>query len=246
MSQQKQQSSGTLQFTYDWYRGFLTNLRDAGFEFRTFSEGVGDGEILLRHDVDLSVDKALTTARIEAEYGIKSTYCFLVTSALYNPIEQSRRDQLRAIEALGHEVALHFSTHEYWSVDEQPDDATLEAHVMEERDILATVLSNPPETISFHIPPSWVLGRTFEGFQHTYQPSVFNDIDYVADSGQRWRDIEPHIPDPPASVQILTHPGLWGDTDGDFVERVEQSIADADHHAERKARLEFIQEVYAR
>lgn len=246
MDQQQHRSQGELQFTFDWYRGFLSDLLDAGFDFRTFSEGAEDGDILLRHDVDLSVEKALTTARIEAEYDISSTYCFLVTSALYNTIERTRRDQLRAIEALGHEVALHFSTHEYWAVDDQPDDAILEAQVDEEREILGSMCSETPETVSFHIPPSWVIDRSFDGFRNTYGPSTFSDIDYVADSGQRWRQSEPQIPDPPASIQILTHPGLLGDTDGDFEERVEQSIADATHHADQKTRAEFLQEVYAR
>lgn len=246
MDQQQHRSQGELQFTYDWYRGFLSDLLETGFDFRTFSEGAGDGDILLRHDVDLSIEKALTTARIEAEYDISSTYCFLVTSALYNTMERTRRDQIQAIEALGHEVALHFSTHEYWAVDEQPDDASLEAQVDEEREMLGVMCSEPPETVSFHIPPSWVIDRSFDGFQNTYGPATFSDIDYVADSGQRWRTSEPQIPDPPASVQILTHPGLWGDTDGDFEERVEQSIADATHYADQKTRAEFLQEVYAR
>lgn len=246
MDQQRQRTRGDIQFTYDWYREFLSDLLDAGFDFRTFSEGAGDGDVLLRHDVDLSVEKALTTARIEAEYGIRSTYCFLVTSPLYNPMEGVRRDQLRVIEALGHEVGLHFSTHEYWALDEQPDDATLEEQVNEERDTLGMVLSATPETVSFHIPPTWVLDRDFEGFQNTYQPATFSDIDYVADSGQRWRDGPPQIPEPPASLQILTHPGLWGDEDGDFEKRVLQSITDANHHSGQKARREFLTEEYAR
>lgn len=234
----------TFEFTYDWYRGFLDRLVDAGFGFRTVSDEIEPGDAVLRHDVDLSVEKALATARIEAERGIQATYCFLLTSALYNPLERERREQLRAIEALGHEVALHFSTHEYWDADNPPDDATLEERVAEEREILGTVVSTTPGTVSFHIPPAWVIGRSFDGFRNTYAPAYFSEIDYVADSGQRWREAPPSVPQPSSAVQILTHPGLWGETDGDFEARVDRSISDACHHADGKARVEFLQEAY--
>lgn len=244
MDNQTTQSPVTVGFTYDWYRSFLDRLTDAGFDFQTFSDGAGPGDVLLRHDVDLSVEKALTTARIEADRGIEATYCMLVTSALYNPLEGKRREQLRAIEALGHEVALHFSTHEHWDSKDPPDDATLVSRINQERDVLGNVLSTHPETVSFHIPPSWVLDRTFEEFTNTYSPGLFSDIDYVADSGQRWRTEPPEIPEHNDTVQILTHPGLWGESDGDFDARIDQSVSSACQYAGRKAQLEFIEDGY--
>jgi hypothetical protein len=246
MDEQPRQIPTTVEFTYDWYRSFLGRLDTVGFDFRTFSDDVGPGDVVLRHDVDLSVEKALTTARIEAQRGIEATYCILVTSALYNPLEGKRRDQLRAIEALGHEVALHFSTHEHWDANEPPADDVLESRIDDERDALGTVISRYPETVSFHVPPSWVLDRSFEGFSNTYGPDYFGDIDYIADSGQRWRTEPPEMPDPTEPVQILTHPGLWGEADGDFTERVDRAVTSACRHSSRKAELEFIEDGYNR
>lgn len=240
MDEQTTHPAVTVDFTYDWYRSFLDRVTDAGMGFRTFSEGAGPGEVLLRHDVDLSIEKALTTARIEADRGIEATYCILVTSALYNPLEGKRRDQLRAIKALGHDIALHFSTHEYWDSKDPPDNATLESRIDKERDVLGTVLPTRPETVSFHVPPAWVLDRTFDGFTNTYSPALFTGIDYVADSGQRWRDAPP---DPSAlgeTAQVLTHPGLWGETDRSFSECVERAIVEACDHGERQAHEEFL------
>ncbi|MFB6202702.1 MAG: hypothetical protein ABEI98_11925 [Halorhabdus sp.] len=230
-------------FTYDWYRGFLDWLQETGFTFRTVSEGVESGTVLLRHDVDLSLQKALTTARIEAERGVSATYCVLLTSPLYNPFERSNRERLHAIEALGHEVGLHCSTHEYWDADNEPTAAELHARVEQELTALGTTLSTTPEAVSFHVPPEWVLGRPFDAFENTYGPAFFEDIAYVADSGQRWRETPPSIPDPPASAQVLTHPGLYGETDSRFETRVEQSVTEACRHADRKAHLEFLSEV---
>lgn len=238
MVEQLNQSLEDVEFTHHWYRGFLQRLLADGYEFRTFSEEVGSGDVLLRHDVDLSVDAAVTMARIEAELGVRSTYCVLLTSPLYNPFEGKYRDALREIESLGHEVALHFSTHEYWPGDEPPTEAAIEDRVREERSVLETLVS-PTETVSFHRPPSWVLDRSFDGFESTYAPAYFGDIGYVADSNQRWREEPPVVEELPETVQLLTHPGLWAENDGEFDHRVERAIADARRHAERSTRNEF-------
>lgn len=241
MDGQRTLPPASLEFTYDWYRAFLDRLQSAGHEFRTFSDSHDSGDVILRHDVDLSLEKALTVARIEAERDVESTYCILLTSALYNPMEREHRDRIRAIGALGHEVALHFSTHEYWDADDRPDDDALEDRVAEEQEILETIMPATTDTVSFHVPPSWVLGRSFETFRNAYAPAYFDDVEYVADSGQRWRDAPPDLPQPPSTVQVLTHPGLWGEADGDFEARVDWSVAEACRHADRKSQLEFFQ-----
>jgi len=233
----------SLEFTYDWYRALLDRLQHEGYAFRTFSEAVESNTVLLRHDVDLSIEKALTTARIEAERGIEATYCVLLTSPLYNPLEGAVRDKLQAIESLGHEVALHFSTHEYW--DDRPADGAIESKVEAEREILGTVLEQTPRTVSFHIPPKWVLDRSFDGFTNTYDPAYFSDIEYVADSGQRWRDSTPSVTDLSSTVQILTHPGLWGETDRQFEECVDRNVTEACLRVDRKAQREFCEGAYS-
>jgi hypothetical protein len=245
MDQQTQQSLGPVEFTFDWYRRLLEDLQDRGLEFRTLSEGVTEGAVLLRHDVDLSVEKTLTMARIEAEQGVQATYCFLLTSPLYNPFERKRRDQIRAVAALGHDVALHFSTHEYWEASDRPDDDELVARVDEERALLGTLLSSEPETVSFHVPPSWVLDRSFEGFRNAYGPAYFGDVDYVADFPARWRRGAPARAASPAATQLLTHPGLWGEEDADFETRVEEGVTEACDHAGAKADMEFLSEAYS-
>ena len=237
MERQRPRSTDAVAFTYPWYRSFLDRLQDAGYEFRRFSEGVDGGDVLLRHDVDLSLPDALTMARLEADRGVTATYCVLLTSALYNPLEREQRDRIREIASLGHEVALHFSTHEYW--DGKPNDSELLRRINGEWTVLDTLLSDPPETVSFHDPPSWVLARSFDGVRNTYAPAYFSEIDYVADSGQRWRDQPPAVEDLGESAQILVHPGLWGEEDGNFAERVEHSVAASCRHAHDKARKEF-------
>lgn len=232
---------GEMEFTYRWYRQFLRELRAEGYQFRPFSAAIDHGDIALRHDMDLSVEAAVTMAEIEADLGIEATYCVLLTSPLYNPHEATHRAALEEIESLGHDVALHFSTHEYWPADEEPSTAEIEARVQEEQSVLETMGSSS-DTVSFHRPPQWVLNREFDAFQSTYESGLLDEIGYVADSSQRWRTEPPDTSDFPETAQVLTHPGLWGRTDAGFAERVKQAIDISCEHADQTTREQFIDE----
>lgn len=229
-----------IEFTHDWYRTFLRYLLDEGYSFQRFSGQPEAGDVLLRHDVDLSLEDALTMAQIEAELDVRSTYCVLLTSALYNPLDPATADVLREIESLGHDIGLHFSTHAYWEGPTIPNETALHRRIRQEQATLESLVADSSTTVSFHRPDRWVLNKDFEAFQSTYAPEYFDEIAYVADSNQRWREDPPVLEDLPASMQILTHPGLWGGRDMDFESRVEQAVMGSCRHANRRAREEFL------
>lgn len=232
-----------VEFTHRWYQNFLERLRADGYDFRGFARPPREGEVCLRHDVDLSLESALETARIEAEAGVTSTYFVLLTSPLYNAMAPEARETLRRIEGLGHDVALHFSTHAYRELDRRPPTGAVESRVRDELSILSELIAGEPTTVSFHIPPDWVLGEAFEAFQSTYAPDYFEDVAYVADSSQRWRGEPPAVESNEGPMQVLTHPGLWGESDADFEGRIEQAIVSACRSTQRAARTEFLDEV---
>ncbi len=229
-----------VEFTHRWYRDFLERLRADGYEVRGCTSPPGAGEVALRHDVDLSLESALEMARIEADVGVTSTYFVLLTSPLYNPLSAEGREYLRRIEGLGHEVGLHFSTHAYPELDRRPPAGTVADRVREEREILSGIVGSQSEAVSFHIPPDWVLGESFSGFSSTYAPDYFEDVAYVADSGQRWRDEAPQIEATDGPIQVLTHPGLWAEQDADFDGRIEQAIVASCRQTQQAARDEFL------
>lgn len=233
-----------VEFTFGWYEQFLERLLDHGYDTVTFADvaargavaggddgpadvvvdgvAVDDGNLLVRHDVDLSPAKALAMGRIEAELGVQSTYFFLITSPLYNVFDAPTRNVLEELESLGHEVGVHFSTHQHWR--SEPSAAELVGQVGAEQSVLASVVDDPCEAVSFHCPPEWVLDRRFEEFLSAYDPSFFSEITYWADSGQRWRSDRPLGGPLPDSVQLLAHPGLWGPTDATYTERVTSEV----------------------
>lgn len=208
----------SIPFTYETYEALLDELRARGYEFTSYGGTVEDGEVLLRHDVDWSPRRASKMARLEADHGVSATYFFLLSSPFYNPLYEETREAIERITSLGHDVELHFSTHQYWS--SEPAEEDLVAAVDREREILSSIVDEPIDTVSFHIPPDWVLKRSYDGFLSTYEKRFFDSIGYSADSNQRWRRSPPFAEGIPDRLQILVHPGLWAETDQTFAERL--------------------------
>jgi hypothetical protein len=185
-------------------------------------------------------------AQAEAQMGVESTYHFLLTSPLYNPFETETRERIEQIASLGHTIALHFSTHAYWPHDRPDDESALQARIQSELTAFDTLLdADVSPTVSFHIPPDWVLDRSLPNVLSTYAPEYFSDIGYVADSGQRWRGQPPDPERMPDRVQLLAHPGLWGTSDTEFEECVDRAVEAAMSTVRDTAEQEFIQGVYS-
>ncbi|MDR9432144.1 MAG: hypothetical protein RI568_15795, partial [Natronomonas sp.] len=197
-----------VRFTFDAYEALIRDLKREDYDFRCFEEDLGAGSVLLRHDVDWSPRKARRIGEIEARNGVSATYCFLVTSPFYNVANRETRDVIAALGDLGHDVGLHFSTHQYefeWQTD-----GSLVRLVDSERRLLGDIADREVRVVSFHNPPQWVFKREFETFVSTYAPRFFEEIEYRADSNQRWRDEDPFVDGYPNRFQLLTHPVLWG------------------------------------
>jgi len=230
-----------VEFTFDRCRSILDRLRSAGYAFCGYDDDVGSGDVLIRHDVDLSPDRAVEVARIERELGVTATYFVLLGSPLYNPFDAPVREAIGEIAGMGHDVGLHFSTHQHWPATEPPTDRELAARIQDEQAALSTVVADPVSTVSFHVPPPWVLARSIEGVESAYEPRFFDEIDYVADSGQRWREEGVAIPDDGRPLQVLIHPGLWGEADGSFEARVQAAVDDADRRTREYARSRYLE-----
>ncbi|MEM4780738.1 MAG: hypothetical protein QXG03_04145 [Halalkalicoccus sp.] len=221
-SHPEQPPAGPVEFTFDWYERFLSELLESGYTPADYADDLSAGEMIVRHDIDFSPRKALEMGRIEAALGVEATYFVLLTCPLYNVFYKPVRTALRELQSMGHTVGVHFSTHEYWN-GEAPAAAVAE-RVDRERAALASAVGEVSEAVSFHRPDEWLFRRSFEGFISTYEERFFTDIAYRGDSNQRWRDEHPLAGERPEKLQILTHPGLWGSEDADFETRLGEEV----------------------
>ena len=94
-------------FTFDKYRQLCETLASAGYALLTFSQlrdrsPEAQPAVMLRHDVDRSLSKALDMAAYEARRGIRATYFVRMIPAVFQP------ERIRELHRLGHEVGYHY------------------------------------------------------------------------------------------------------------------------------------------
>ena len=99
------------------YEELIRFAEEKGFVLRSFRDLDSAKQsglvILLRHDVDLSLEAALLMAKLEKSLGIKATYFFLLYNNYYNPLSPNGRRIIKEIDSLGHEVGLHWYYPDY-------------------------------------------------------------------------------------------------------------------------------------
>src|SRR5258707_13236021 len=100
-------------FRFSYFRQLLHSVRSR-FIARVLSDAPevlpnnGTPILFLRHDVKISLSKALRMAEIESEYGLPASYMVRADSPLYSLDDRQTRIQLLEIAQMGHEVGLHF------------------------------------------------------------------------------------------------------------------------------------------
>jgi UDP-N-acetylglucosamine 2-epimerase len=204
--------------THRHYRHLLQQLSHGGYRFAGFPQAQsvlagGEPFVLLRHDIDLSLDHAVAMARLEADAGAVATYFLMVRGEFYNPFDRGGSEAVRSILRAGHRLGLHFDVAAY---PDGLDSAQLAAAVGREVRMLGEWFDTPVEIVSFHRPDARILSgdaAVAAPLPHTYQPLFTRDITYRSDSRGRWAHGHPLKSDAFARRQplhLLVHPIWWG------------------------------------
>ena len=201
-------------FTLDHYKELIERAKNH-FSFASFKEFSGKGDsILLRHDIEASLDRALAMARTEADLGVRSTYFVNPLAPMYSVFEDKEKVKIQKILALGHDLGLHFdsSRHRIKSESELEEALGLESRILE-------LALGRPVAFSFHNPTSFDLGFTKDSYAdlvNAYSDRLFSKIKYVSDSNGYWRfdSLQKILGQNrgKGSIQILIHPEWWRDS----------------------------------
>ena len=197
-------------FTRAGYAALLDDLTARGYAYRGFADvEPGSRHLVLRHDLDMSIEAALPIAEIEAARGLGAAYFVLLGTEMYNPLSPAGRQALARLMALGHEVGLHFDAAHLGAGSEALDEA-----VAAECGILEAVLGAPVETVSFHRPAEglWAGDTRPAGRRHTYERRYVEEMGYCSDSRGGWHHGHPLDHAAVAAgtaLQLLTHPIWW-------------------------------------
>jgi hypothetical protein len=176
----------TCGFDLGHYRELLEAARSGGYRFAFFDRPPEAGTVILRHDVDLSLDAAVAVAELEAEADATATYFLMTRSEFYNLDSPSGENAIAHLRRLGHRVGLHA----VWPHVDRDD--------------------RFDPVLAWHNPDPEYMREPVDGFVNVME-SPWADV-YRSDSNQHWRQGCPHEELAAGSfewLQLLTHPEIW-------------------------------------
>ena len=218
-------------FKLNGYKRLLQSFFSQGYEVRDFCDDDGQlakldrQHLILRHDIDMSLDAALAIGAIEMELGVSSTYFVLLGSEMYNIFSPSSKYILESLMKMGHKIGLHFDASQY-----ENNFSSLDKAAQQECTLLENLIESSIKIISFHRPSQRFLGldSKLAGRIHTYHPSYFNDIVYCSDSRGEWRYGHPLDVIESSNllaIQLLVHPIWWDSSKNEnSIERLDRLV----------------------
>ena len=176
----------TCSFDLRHYAEILEAARAGGYRFAFFDTAPEPATVILRHDVDLSLDAALRLAEVEADAGAAATYFLMTRSEFYNLDSQSGEDAVDRLRRLGHRVGLH-AVWPYVDRDDRFD-----------------------PVLAWHNPDPEYMREPVDGLVNVME-APWADV-YRSDSNRHWRQGCPHEELAAGAferLQLLTHPEIW-------------------------------------
>jgi hypothetical protein len=204
----------TCDFTLDHYRDLLRAARKGGYAWAGFDRAPEPGTVILRHDVDLTLEAALVMAELEAEEDVWSTWFLMTRSVFYNLDSAEGERAISRLRELGHRVA-HHAEWPHVDLDERFE-----------------------RVVAWHNPEPEYMREPIDGAVNAMQAPFFDPDRYRSDSNQHWRNGCPRGELERGEfdwLQLLIHPEIWAYKGATMRETME-SMLDAD----RAARLEHL------
>lgn len=198
-------------FSLEHYRELLEAAKAGGYRWASFEHAPEPGDLLLRHDVDLSLAAAVAMAEVEAEAGAWSTWFLMTRSVFYNLASREGEAAVARLRSLGGRIAHHA----VWP------------HVDLDRSF-----SFEP-VVAWHNPEPEYMGEPVPGAQNVMAAPFFTQEHYRSDSNQHWRHGCPHEALAHGEfewLQLLVHPEIWVYEGGTMGETM-RSFLDADRYA---------------
>ncbi|MCD4657796.1 MAG: hypothetical protein K8S87_09675 [Planctomycetes bacterium] len=220
-------------FEYAEFRKMIATCLNAGYSFEKFPDAenllkMQKKFVLLRHDIDLDLEKAYKMAQIEHDLGVEATYFLMLRTEHYNLFSEKNSFYVNEIIKLGHEIGIHFDVAAY------PENSSVEdlnRSCMVEVAMLEGWFGIKVSTISYHRPNKLVLSGNpalTKPLLHTYMPVFRDKIKYYADSRGLWRygnPLEGEEFKAGTPLHLCIHPIWWNDAEIESNIALNSSIA---------------------
>mgnify|MGYP001545871258 CR=1 FL=1 len=203
------------------YAALLAALEGLGYKAVDYASAMPDERhLILRHDLDFSLEYGALLGECERAAGVKSCYFVLLDTDNYNSFSSDSKRHLRALTGLGHQIGLHFDPKPHMEKS-----APLESVISAQCRLLEDCAEAPVTVFSWHRPPKNFIGTEKEigGCLNAYAKYFTQDIGYCSDSAGAWRYGHPlqHASIRAGrALQLLTHPIWWVGREGNAFERI--------------------------
>lgn len=174
--------------------------------------------ILLRHDVEFSVERAFNLSLVEDVFTVKSSYFFQLSNNAYNILSKKNTNMIKNMYKRGHKIGLHYHLN---GLTQKSD---IVKRIKKEVNVIETLLNIPIDRFSIHRPTKEALKMNINipGLINTYNNLYFtftdspdkietNEIKYIADSKHIWNYALPNKTtfNNFNKIQLLVHPYSW-------------------------------------
>lgn len=211
------------QFTFDFYEYMLSEAQNRGYTVSSFEkyEEANKKTVIVRHDVDYTLNGVLEIVNIENKIGVTSTYLFRVHAHEYNIFAPHVYQLIRYIRDCGHEIGLHLEAMTFArALHLDPRDI-----LKREKAVIEAVLGQEVKTVSEHRDISHFVHGT-PNYHDVFDPKefgfdnygledrYFEQMKYLSDSNGSWRegDLTKHLGQHDR-FQVLVHPDWWFEKD---------------------------------
>lgn len=180
-------------FSLPHYRELLEAAKAGGYRFAGFDRPPEPGDLIIRHDVDLSLEAALEMAEVEADAGVSSTWFLMTRSVFYNLLSEEGERTIARLRELGGRVA-HHAIWPHIDLDARFD-----------------------PVVAWHNPDRAYQTDPIDGATNAMSPPWYEPQRFRSDSNQNWRtrDRPGHCPHRELAggeldwLHLNIHPEIW-------------------------------------
>lgn len=196
-----------MKFTIDSYKTLINTIKQEKYVLSNYREYTNYKKVvIIKHDVDMSLEKAAELAEFEQSMGVQTTYNILLCSDFYNPYSKKNMDCVNRIIRAGHDIGLHFDEVRYKN--------NIEENILREISILENFIGESVNSVSMHRPSKLMLESDMHidngRIVNTYSNEFFKNFKYVSDSRRNWKENPLDIVNSGEydKIHILMHP-IW-------------------------------------
>lgn len=207
--------------SYDLYRRIIRDIKASG-KYADYADVIygnkKDEFVIMRHDVEFSMERAYELSLVESGMDFCSTYFIQITNNSYNAFSKRSIDMMHDMADRGHHIGLHYHC------NGEKDAETVRDGVRDQIRIMTEIVDLPIDRFSFHRPAKeiYYYKTHIRGIINAYSPDFFSyaenvdgstklEVKYIADSKHRWNygypDLETFHRYP--KIQLLLHPFSW-------------------------------------